>query len=148
MVPNLHADSPPKAASIVISKSKSDVEALDVNGKIIAVYPATIGSVHDLLPIGNWKVTHVTKNPKFYYNPNLFWDAPNEDTKAVIQPGPNNPVGVVWIGLNKPHYGIHGTPEPSLIGHVQSHGCIRMTNWDAEELSEMVSAGTPVAFKE
>lgn len=148
MVPNVHRDSPTKAASVVVSKIKSDVESLDGDGKIIAVYPATIGSVHDPLPIGDWKVTHVTKNPKFYYNPNLFWDAPGEDTKAVIQPGPNNPVGVVWIGLTKPHYGIHGTPEPSLIGHVESHGCIRMTNWDAAELGGMVAAGAPVIFKE
>lgn len=91
---------------------------------------------------------HVTWNPIFYYNPNLFWDAPSSDTKARIRPGPNNPAGVVWIGITKEHYGIHGTPEPSLIGHVQSHGCIRMTNWDAAELANMVSAGMPVRFEE
>ncbi len=147
--PNVHRDSPPaKAAKVIVSKSKSTVEPLDAQGKIIAAYPATIGSIHDPLPIGDWKVTHVTRNPKFYYNPDLFWDAPSDDTKATIQPGPNNPAGVVWIGITKPHYGLHGTPEPSLIGHVQSHGCIRMTNWDASDLAAMVSAGTPVIFKE
>jgi lipoprotein-anchoring transpeptidase ErfK/SrfK len=147
-VPNVHRDSPPKAASVLVSKSKSTVEALDADGKILALYPATIGSVHDPLPLGNWKVTNVVRNPKFYYNPSLFWDAPSADTKAVIQPGPRNPVGVIWIGLTKPHYGIHGTPDPSFIGHVQSHGCVRMTNWDASELGGMVTAGTPVVFKE
>ena len=148
MVPNVHDDMPPKAASVVVSKSKSTVEALDANGKVLAEYPATIGSIHDPLPIGDWKVTHVTRDPIFYYNPNLFWDASGSDTKAEIKPGPRNPVGVVWIGLTKEHYGIHGTPEPSLIGHVQSHGCVRLTNWDAAELAGMVSAGTPVVFKE
>jgi lipoprotein-anchoring transpeptidase ErfK/SrfK len=133
---------------VLVSKSKSTVEALDADGKILALYPATLGSVHDPLPLGNWKVTHVARNPKFYYNPDLFWDASSADTKAVIQPGPRNPVGVIWIGLTKPHYGIHGTPDPSLIGHVQSHGCVRMTNWDASELGGMVTAGTPVLFKE
>jgi lipoprotein-anchoring transpeptidase ErfK/SrfK len=146
-VPNIHQDSPPQAATVVVSKSHGTVEALDAGGNIMAVYPATTGSVHDPLPIGNWKVTHVTRNPKFYYDPKLFWNAPSSDTKATIQPGPRNPVGVVWIGLTKEHYGIHGTPEPSLIGHAESHGCVRMTNWDASELAAMVAAGTPVVFK-
>jgi lipoprotein-anchoring transpeptidase ErfK/SrfK len=147
-VPNIHEDSPPRAASLMVSKSRNEIEALDQNGNLLAVYPATIGSAHDPLPIGKWKVTHVTRNPKFYYDPNLFWNAPSADTKTTIQPGPNNPVGVVWIGLTREHYGIHGTPEPSLIGHAQSHGCIRLTNWDASELAGMVAAATPVIFKE
>jgi len=146
-VPNIHQDSPPQAATVVVSKSHGTVEALDADGNILAVYPATTGSVHDPLPLGNWKVTHVTRNPKFYYDPNLFWNAPSSDTKTTIQPGPKNPVGVVWIGLTKEHYGIHGTPEPSLIGHAESHGCVRMTNWDASELAGMVATGTPVVFK-
>lgn len=148
MVPNVHVDPPPKADSVVVFRSKSIVEALDANDKVLSAYPATIGSTHDPLPIGRWKVTHVTKDPIFYYNPNLFWDAPGSATKATIQPGPNNPAGVVWIGLTKEHYGIHGTPEPSLIGRVASHGCIRLTNWDAAELAGMVSRGTPVSFRE
>ena len=147
LVPNIHGDMPLKAASVVVSKSKSTVKALDAKGKVLSEYPATIGSTHDPLPIGNWRVTHVTRDPIFYYNPNLFWNAPGSDTKATIQAGPNNPAGVVWIGLTKEHYGIHGTPEPSLIGHVQSHGCIRLTNWDAAELAGMVSKGTPVIFR-
>src|SRR5258706_16024872 len=97
-----------------------------------------IGSEHDPLPIGDWKITEINHNPWFHYNPVLFWDAKPRDEKAKIAPGPNNPVGVVWIGLSKEHYGIHGSPEPGRIGHAESHGCIRLTNWDAEELSRIV----------
>jgi lipoprotein-anchoring transpeptidase ErfK/SrfK len=147
-VPNIRQDIPSKAAKVVVSKSKHTVEAMDASGKVIAEYPATIGSQHDPLPIGDWKVTHITRNPIFYYNPDLFWNAPSSDAKATIQPGPNNPVGVVWIGLSKEHYGIHGTPEPSLVGHAQSHGCIRLTNWDASELAQIVGPGTPAILKE
>jgi lipoprotein-anchoring transpeptidase ErfK/SrfK len=148
IVPNIRDSVPPKAAKVVVSKSTRTVEALDSDGKVIAAYPATIGSEHDPLPVGTWKIARITKNPAFYYNPDLFWDAESSDTKATIQPGPNNPVGVVWIGLSKEHYGIHGTPEPSTVGHVQSHGCIRLTNWDAAELAQIVAPGTPAILKE
>src|SRR5205823_14871895 len=124
------------------------VEALDQAGKVVAAYPATLGSAGDPLPIGNWKVSHINHAPIFFYDPNLFWNASGSDSKARIQPGPNNPVGVVWIGLSKEHYGIHGTPEPSLVGHAQSHGCIRLTNWDARELAQIVKVGTPAILKE
>lgn len=147
-VPNVHNDAPGKAATVSVSKSKQTVEALDAAGKVVAEYPATLGSTHDPLPIGAWKVAGISHNPIFFYDPDLFWNASRSDTQAKIQPGPNNPVGVVWIGLSKEHYGIHGTPEPSLIGHAQSHGCIRLTNWDARELAQMVKAGTPVILKE
>ncbi|HEX4566901.1 MAG TPA: L,D-transpeptidase, partial [Vicinamibacterales bacterium] len=100
------------------------------------------------LPIGDWKVRGVEHNPKFHYNPELFWDAKSTDTKATIQPGPNNPVGVVWIDLSREHYGLHGTPEPSLIGKTTSHGCVRLTNWDAEKLAGLVRPGTKVIFTE
>jgi len=115
---------------------------------MIAQYPCTSGSEHDPLPIGDWKVTGVFKNPKFNYNPDLFWDAKPKDSKATIAPGPNNPVGVVWIDLSKEHYGIHGTPSPGQIGHTESHGCIRLTNWDALELAGLVEKGTPVSLVE
>jgi lipoprotein-anchoring transpeptidase ErfK/SrfK len=108
----------------------------------------TSGSEHDSLPIGNWTVTSVLRNPTFNYNPELFWDADPANTKAKIPAGPNNPVGVVWIDINKPHYGIHGTPEPGMIGHSASHGCVRLTNWDAAKLAGLVTKGTPVVFEE
>ncbi|HEX3877763.1 MAG TPA: L,D-transpeptidase [Bryobacteraceae bacterium] len=147
-VPNVHNDVPQGVASISVSKSSRVVQALDASGKPVATYPATIGSEHDPLPIGEWKVTRVEWNPVFYYNPKLFWNAGPKDSKATIKPGPRNPVGVVWIGLNKEHYGLHGTPEPASVGHTTSHGCVRLTNWDAAELGQSVSPNMPVSFKE
>lgn len=148
MAPNIHRDMPQGAVRVVVSKSAQRVQALGADGKAVATYPATIGSEHDPLPIGEWKVTKVEWNPIFYYNPKLFWNAGPKDAKATIQAGPRNPVGAVWIGLNKEHYGLHGTPDPAGIGHTASHGCVRLTNWDALELAQLVSPGTAVEFKE
>ena len=148
LVPNVAKDPLPKAASVTVSKSNTAVTALDAAGKVIAQYPATIGSEKDPLPIGSWVVTSVLRKPSFYYDPSLFWNAEAGDEKAKIAPGPNNPVGLVWIGLSKHHYGIHGTPEPSTVGHTQSHGCIRLTNWDALELAGIVGLKTPVHLTE
>jgi lipoprotein-anchoring transpeptidase ErfK/SrfK len=139
---------PPPAARVVVSKSESSVRALDGAGNLLAFYIATTGSEHDPLPVGEWKILGVGRHPVFRYNPKLFWDAKPSDDKAVIKPGPNNPVGPVWIDLSKEHYGIHGTPEPAKVGHVYSHGCIRMTNWDALELAAMVKPGTPAILKD
>lgn len=149
VVPNIEAAAPlPKAAKIIVDKSDSTITVVDASGKTLAHYPASTGSEHDPLPIGNWKITSIAKNPVFHYNPKLFWDANPQHTKARIPAGPNNPVGVVWIDLSKKHYGIHGTPEPSRIGKTQSHGCIRMTNWDAAELAKVVSPGVPAILQE
>ncbi len=137
-----------KAASVVVNGEKHTVTALDAAGKVLASYPATVGSEHDPLPVGSWKIVGVSRNPVFTYNSDLFWDAKGEHAEAKIAPGPRNPVGLVWIGLSKEHYGIHGTPEPGTIGHTASHGCIRLTNWDAMELAGMVSAGTPAILEE
>lgn len=147
-VPNIHHDIPQGAATVTVSKAARIVQVLDATNKPIANYPSTIGSIHDPLPIGDWKVVHVDWNPTFYYNPKLFWNAGPKDSKATIKPGPRNPVGVVWISLNLEHYGIHGTPDPAGIGHETSHGCVRLTNWDAAEVAQMVSPGMPVFFKE
>ena len=146
-VPNVLTPDPPQAASVVVDASTKSVTPLDITGKMLAFYPATVGSEHDPLPAGNWKITEVTRYPHFKYNPNLFWDSENKHPRATLPPGPKNPVGVVWIGLSKEHYGIHGTPEPSTIGVTQSHGCIRLTNWDALELSKIVHVGTPAVLK-
>lgn len=148
-VPNLPGNfHPPMAAAVVVSKSNSAVTAFNADGSIIAQYPATMGSEHDPLPIGMWQIATVRHNPWFYYDPKLFWNANPDEARAKIPPGPNNPVGVVWMGLTKPHYGIHGTPAPNKIGHAQSHGCIRLANWDALELSAMVHKGTAVNLTE
>jgi lipoprotein-anchoring transpeptidase ErfK/SrfK len=146
--PNVIVMTPPAAARVVVSKSESSVRAYDSTGKLLAFYSATIGSEHDPLPLGEWKINGVARNPPFHYNPKLFWDAKGSDTKATLPPGPNNPVGLVWIDLSKEHYGIHGTPEPGKIGHTESHGCIRLANWDALELAAMVKPGTPATFQE
>jgi lipoprotein-anchoring transpeptidase ErfK/SrfK len=147
-VPNTTTTPPGPAASISVSKSESSVRAYDSDGNLLAFYVATIGSEHDPLPVGEWEVLGIKHDPVFHYDSDLFWDAQRPGEKADIQPGPNNPVGLVWITLSKEHVGIHGTPNPALIGHAKSHGCIRLTNWDALELSTMVSPGTPVSFKE
>ncbi len=147
-VPNVSVQSPGPAAQVIVSKGESSVRAVDANGKLLAFYVATIGSEHDPLPIGNFKIRGIQHNPSFHYNPKLFWDSKPNDTRALIKPGPNNPVGLVWIDLSVPHYGIHGTPDPGLIGHTYSHGCIRLTNWDALELASMVKPGTPAILKE
>jgi lipoprotein-anchoring transpeptidase ErfK/SrfK len=156
MVPNVGNTTTPvgpagpvrKAASVLIRKGDMTVSALDESGAVLAQFPASAGSQHDPLPIGKWKINGVAKDPPFHYNPKLFWDADPKHSKAKIAPGPNNPVGVVWIDLSKPHYGIHGTPEPSLVGHRQSHGCIRLTNWDAMRLAAMVGPGMAVSITE
>jgi len=147
-VPNAITMPPGEAARIIVSKGESSVRALDASGKLLAFYVATIGSEHDPLPLGEWKIRGVARNPKFHYNAELFWDAKNTDDKATLPPGPNNPVGVVWIDLSKEHYGIHGTPDPGLVGHATSHGCIRLTNWDASELASMVKPNTPATLQE
>jgi lipoprotein-anchoring transpeptidase ErfK/SrfK len=112
------------AFTIAVTRSTSALTVEDPSGRVVFHAPVTTGSEHDPLPLGNWKVTVVQPMPKFHYNPDLFWDANPAHSKATIPPGPNNPVGVAWIDLSKEHYGIHGTPQPSRIGHVQSHGCV------------------------
>ena len=139
---------PAPDVTVYVTSGTSALTVEDASGKIVMHAPVTSGSIHDPLPIGMWKVNGVQRNPKFHYNPDLFWDATPGDRKVTIQPGPNNPVGIVWIDLSKPHYGIHGTPEPSKIGHVESHGCVRLTNWDADRLAQMVKPGTKVVFRE
>jgi lipoprotein-anchoring transpeptidase ErfK/SrfK len=148
VVPNVLVMPLGRAARLEVRKGESSVRAYDDQGKLMAFYVATAGSTHDPLPLGNWKVNGVARNPKFHYNPKLFWDASDKDAKATLPPGPNNPVGLVWIDLSYEHTGIHGTSEPSRVGHAFSHGCIRLTNWDAVELAGMVRPGTPVALVE
>lgn len=148
-VPNVrHAPEESKvhAAQVEVSKNGNYVSALDGQGRLIFFAPATSGSEHDPLPLGTWTVKGVSRNPTFAYNPDLFWDAESDHSKAKLAPGPNNPVGLVWIDLDKEHYGLHGTAEPGKVGHAESHGCVRMTNWDALRLAAMVEAGTPVRF--
>jgi lipoprotein-anchoring transpeptidase ErfK/SrfK len=148
-VPNVGdpLSSPGRAAEVTVSKAESALRVVDAAGKVIFFAPVTSGSEHDPLPIGDWKVTGISRNPTFNYNPALFWDADPSHAKATIPPGPNNPVGVVWIDISKDHYGLHGSPEPGKIGHTESHGCVRLTNWDATTVAGLVKVGTPVTFR-
>jgi lipoprotein-anchoring transpeptidase ErfK/SrfK len=141
------ADARRTGVRIVVTKKTSALTVEDADGRVLFFAPVTTGSQHDPLPIGKWKVTGVQQLPVFHYNPDLFWDASPAHSKAKIPAGPNNPVGVAWIDLSKPHYGIHGTPEPSKIGHVQSHGCVRMTNWDVMRVLEWAKPGMLVVFQ-
>ena len=137
-----------RALRLVVSKSKRTVTAYGAGDKLLAQYPATLGGEHDPLPIGDWKITTVQHNPWFNYDPVHFWNANPNDAAAKLPPGPRNPAGVVWMGLSKEHYGIHGTPDPGRIRHGESYGCIRLTNWDAADLSHMVGPGTPAILEE
>jgi lipoprotein-anchoring transpeptidase ErfK/SrfK len=149
MVPNVIGTAPlPPAARIVVSREGHVLTLEDAGGRPLAQYPASTGSEHDPLPIGNWKIDGVARNPTYNYNPKLFWDAKPGDAKTKVPAGPNNPVGVAWIDLSIPHYGIHGTPVPGLVGKTESHGCIRLTNWSAAEVAGLVKAGTEVVLKE
>jgi len=155
LVPNVETPTPGRAASVVVTGldtkdpvRAASVEALDSTGKVLFYAPANIGGAHDPLPVGEWKVTAIVHNPWYNYNPDLFWDPEDPNTTAKIPPGPNGPVGLVWIGISKPHYGMHGAADPELIGRAHSDGCVRMTNWDALELAKLVEVSTPVIMKE
>ncbi|MCV9999846.1 L,D-transpeptidase [Pararhizobium sp. YC-54] len=135
-----------KVARIVADKYRKQVFAYDEAGTLISAYPATIGSSDTPSPSGTVQVDRIALNPGYTYNPKINFKQGQNDKILTLQPGPNGPVGTVWIALSKPTYGIHGTPEPSKIGKTQSHGCVRLTNWDATELAKMVSVGTTVEF--
>jgi lipoprotein-anchoring transpeptidase ErfK/SrfK len=137
----------PKGDYVVVDKSdrvlkvfsgpkpaKGEVTA----GRLVAQFPVTMGSEHDPLPIGTWKVQTFSFLPPFHYQPNLFWDAKDTSKEHMLAPGPNGPVGVAWLDLTKEHYGIHGTPNPEKIGKTESHGCLRMTNWDVMRLARIM----------
>lgn len=137
----------PRAAKIVVDKSDGVLRVFDKADKLIAQFPATMGSRHDPLPLGRWKIQGVSYNPDYKFNPDILRTAKSSDGKHILPPGPNSPVGNIWIDLSKEHYGIHGTPDPSTIGRAESNGCIRLTNWDAARLGQMVQAGTPAIFQ-
>ncbi|MGY1458663.1 MULTISPECIES: L,D-transpeptidase family protein [unclassified Luteimonas] len=149
LVPGVTAAAPlPEIAKVVVDKSDSVVQLLAADGTVAAQFPASTGSEHDPLPIGEWTIQGVALDPTFHYNPDLFWDADPSHAKATLAPGPNNPVGVAWVDLSREHYGIHGTPLPAHVGKTDSHGCIRLTNWNVRALAEAVKPGTPAVLQE
>lgn len=133
-------------ARVDVSKSDASLRAYDKQDKLIAFYPATVGSTDRPSPSGTHKVVGVAWDPVYTYDPaKLAW-GPREAGRLVIKPGPNNPVGAVWIDLDAPSYGVHGTPTPDTIGKTASHGCVRLTNWDARALAAGVQPGVSVRF--
>jgi lipoprotein-anchoring transpeptidase ErfK/SrfK len=147
-VANVKRPAREKVARIVADKPNKQLRGYDASGKLVVAYPATIGSSATPSPTGTHTVERIALNPEYTYNPKINFQQGNNDRVLTIPPGPNGPVGSVWIALSKPTYGIHGTPEPSKIGRTYSNGCIRLTNWDAEELAKLVSKGVTVEFSE
>jgi lipoprotein-anchoring transpeptidase ErfK/SrfK len=150
-VPNVRdadARSPGRVARILVSGRGSFVHAVDAEGRILYHFPSTLGSTYDPSPQGDFRVTSVTPDPWWHYQPGILAKVPDDRPDARIPPGPNNAVGVVWMDLSVPHYGIHGTAEPQTIGYTTSSGCVRLTNWDAAFLSQRIAAGVPVEFRD
>lgn len=137
----------PEVARIVVDESGGWLKAYDANDKLAAMFTVTTGSRSDPLPIGDWGIKGKAYNPDYAFDPALLRGVDASAGKHRLPPGPNNPVGVVWIDLTKEHYGIHGTPAPDTIGSAQSNGCVRLTNWDAARLVQMVSPSTKVTFR-
>ena len=143
---NVNAEQP-QGDRVVVDKSEGVLRVYD-GERMIAQFPATMGSAQFPLPIGTWKITAHSYMPPWHYQPELLATADKNDPDLIIKPGPNNPVGVAWLDLSKEHYGIHGTAEPTTIGRAESNGCIRLTNWDVARLSLMVKPGTTAIFQE
>ena len=137
----------PAASKIVVDESEAVLQLQDGGGKVVAQFPVTTGSAQFPLPIGDWKVTGVARDPVWHYDPELIAGSDPDDEKAEIPAGPNNPVGTTWIDLTKEHYGIHGTPEPSKIGKTESNGCIRMTNWSAAAVAKVAKPEMDVVMQ-
>ena len=131
---------------IEVDKSRQTVKAFDPSGALIAFFPATVGSEEKPSPSGNLKVVSVDANPNYRYNPDYKFKGVKSKKAFTIKPGPNNPVGSYWIGLSSEGYGIHGTPNPSKVSKSESHGCVRLTNWDVGLLGSNIKKGTPVVF--
>lgn len=145
-IPNLMLPKRDNVARIVADKARKQIRGYNAAGRLIVAYPATIGSSDNPSPSGTVQVERIALNPNYTYNPKLNFKQGENNQILTIPPGPNGPVGTVWIALSKPTYGIHGTPDPSRIGKTSSHGCIRLTNWDAQELAKIVKPGVIVHF--
>jgi len=139
-------ESSAKAARVEVDKNRQVVKLFDRSNALIGFYPATVGSEEKPSPSGTLKVTAINHNPTYGYNPDYHFKGVRTKKRFEIEPGPNNPVGTVWINLSADGYGIHGTPSPGKVSKAESHGCVRLTNWDAERVADRVSKGTPVEF--
>ena len=145
MVPDVTTGAPgPKAASLLLDKSTHTLQAVDRAGKVIAQFPISVAGARDEIPDGTLRIKSEVRDPVFDFDPAKLGDDNPHHVATKIPPGPNNPVGVMWMGLSKPHYGIHGTPQPALVGRQETHGCVHLTNWDVLRLSKLASAGVAV----
>lgn len=135
---------PLNAATIRIDKSERVLYLLDSGDLPVAAFPISMGGKFDPLPVGRMEITKAARNPVFTYDPELLRNADKNQSRVDIRPGPNNPVGVYWLGLSKPHWGIHGTPDPSRVGTAETNGCVHMTNWDVTRLAQVVKTGFAV----
>jgi lipoprotein-anchoring transpeptidase ErfK/SrfK len=131
---------------LVVEKARRSVRAYDRDGRLVGFYPASLGGDDKPTPSGTLKITRVVRDPVYIYDPRFRFSDVDAHSRLKIGPGPNNPVGSVWMNLNQRTYGIHGTAEPGKVGRVNSHGCVRLTNWDARMLAAMVRKGTTVEF--
>ncbi|MGA9051339.1 MAG: L,D-transpeptidase [Pseudolabrys sp.] len=139
-------DAPERAARVEVDKNAQVLKLFGRDQQLLATYPATVGSTEKPAPSGRLKVTGISRNPTYRYNPKYEFKGVRATEPFTIKPGPNSPVGLVWIGLSAEGYGIHGTPDPSKVSKTVSHGCIRLTNWDALRVAAAVAKGTPVDF--
>jgi lipoprotein-anchoring transpeptidase ErfK/SrfK len=137
---------PEKADRVEVDKNRQTVKLFDKSNALNGFYPATVGSEEKPSPSGTLKVTEIDRNPTYRYNPDYHFKGVHSRKPFTIKPGPNNPVGTVWINLSADGYGIHGTPYPGKVSKAESHGCVRLTNWDAERVAERVTKGTRVIF--
>ncbi len=138
---------PAKAAFVTIHLGGKTLEAFDSATNLLAHFPCSIARLYEKRPVGELHVANLAPNPNYTFDPAVFPESPEARQltgKFILPPGPNNPVGVAWIGLDRPGYGIHGTPSPEQVGRTESHGCFRLANWNAEYLLRMVTVGTPV----
>jgi lipoprotein-anchoring transpeptidase ErfK/SrfK len=142
------AEAAARAARLVVSDRGRYVHALDAQGRVLFHFPSTLGSAYDPSPRGRLTVTRIAQDPWWHYQPSILANQDPDDEEAMIPPGPNSAVGVVWMALSEPHYGIHGTSAPETIGYTTSSGCVRLTNWDARFLSHRIASGVPVEFRD
>jgi lipoprotein-anchoring transpeptidase ErfK/SrfK len=138
----------PVVTRVEVDKTAQTVKALGKDGALIAFFPASVGSEEKPTPGGVLKVTSIDAHPSYRYNPDYRFKGVKSREAFTIRPGPNNPAGSHWIGLSAESYGIHGTPHPSKVSKSESHGCVRLTNWDVDRLAKMLKKGTEVAFIE
>jgi lipoprotein-anchoring transpeptidase ErfK/SrfK len=149
MVANVITDQKPTpVARVDIDKDRQTIKAYSSNGELVAFFPASVGSEEKPSPSGTLKVMLIESGPSYHYNPKYHFKEVDTQKPFDLNPGPNNPLGSTWIALSQPSYGIHGTPEPALVGKSESHGCVRVTNWDAQRLAGMLTKGIPVHFIE